>query len=100
MMNLESAQEKVREKLFATNPDIPASFKFDFGDKVIFVDNRVSPPEINREDQEADCTIHLTLEDLHELLDGKLSPVTAFTTGKMRIDGDMGVAMRLSALFA
>ncbi len=46
-------------------------------------------------DGEADCTITVSADDFADLVAGDLNPTTAFMTGKMRIDGDMGAAMAL-----
>ena len=34
------------------------------------------------------------------ILDGELNPTSAFMTGKLKVDGDMGAAMRLSGILA
>lgn len=33
--------------------------------------------------------------NLLKLVNGKLDPVIAFTTGKLKVDGDMGAALEL-----
>ena len=53
---------------------------------------------ISTTDAPADCTIKLSLSDLEDLIAGDLSPTTAFMTGKIKIEGDMSVAMALSQL--
>ena len=71
------------------------SVKFDTGsDGVIVIDGAT----ISTTDQETDCTIKLSLSDLEDLIAGDLSPTTAFMTGKIKIEGDMSVAMALSQL--
>lgn len=71
------------------------SVKFDTGaDGVIVIDGAT----ISTTDQDADCTIKLSLSDLEDLISGDLSPTTAFMTGKIKIEGDMSVAMALSQL--
>jgi len=71
------------------------SVKFDTGaDGVIVIDGAT----ISTDDQETDCTIKLSLSDLEDLIAGDLSPTTAFMTGKIKIEGDMSVAMALSQL--
>jgi putative sterol carrier protein len=47
---------------------------------------------------DADCTIRADLETFRRMFDGELSPTTAFMTGRLRIDGDMGVAMRVAGV--
>ena len=71
------------------------SVKFDTGsDGVIVIDGAT----ISTDDQDTDCTIKLSLSDLEDLISGDLSPTTAFMTGKIKIEGDMSVAMALSQL--
>jgi len=43
-----------------------------------------------------DVTISATLETFRAIFDGELSPTAAYMTGRMRIEGDMGTAMKLS----
>ncbi len=38
----------------------------------------------------------MSLADYNKLLDGKLDPVMAFTTGKLKIEGDIGKAVEFS----
>jgi putative sterol carrier protein len=45
---------------------------------------------------EADVTISATLDTFRAIFDGELSPTAAYMTGRMRIDGDMAAAMKLS----
>ena len=69
------------------------SVKFDTGaDGVIVIDGQ----SISTTDAPADCTIKLSLDDLEELISGDLNPTSAFMTGKIKIEGDMSVAMALS----
>ncbi|MDO9306608.1 MAG: SCP2 sterol-binding domain-containing protein, partial [Mesorhizobium sp.] len=69
--------------------------KFDTGaDGVIVIDGAT----ISTSDAPTDCTIKLSLSDLEDLISGDLSPTAAFMTGKIKIEGDMSVAMALSQL--
>ncbi len=71
------------------------SVKFDTGaDGVIVIDGA----SISTTDGPADCTIKLSLDDLESLIAGDLNPTMAFMTGKLKIEGDMSVAMALSQL--
>jgi len=44
---------------------------------------------------EAKCTIAMKDGDLLAMVNGKLSPQMAFMTGKIKIQGDYGLAMKL-----
>jgi putative sterol carrier protein len=53
---------------------------------------------LTREDKPADCTLYATTSDFMSILQGQLNPVTAFMTGKLRVEGALSVAMELSKL--
>lgn len=73
------------------------SVKFDTGaDGVILVDGGA----VSTADGPADCTIKLSLDDLESLIAGDLNPTMAFMSGKIKVEGDMSVAMALSQLIS
>jgi putative sterol carrier protein len=45
-------------------------------------------------------TISMTAQDYLDMLAGKLNGQMAFMSGKLRISGDMGLALRLQSLFS
>ncbi len=45
-------------------------------------------------------TISMTARDYLDMVNGKLNGQMAFMTGKLRIAGDMGLALRLQSLFS
>lgn len=45
-------------------------------------------------------TISMTAQDYVDMTTGKLNGQVAFMSGKLRIAGDMGLALRLQSLFA
>ena len=51
-------------------------------------------------DEDADVTQTATTETFKAILDGELNPTTAFMTGKLSVDGDMGTAMKLSGVLS
>uniref|UniRef100_A0A3Q3B2X9 Sterol carrier protein 2b n=1 Tax=Kryptolebias marmoratus TaxID=37003 RepID=A0A3Q3B2X9_KRYMA len=52
----------------------------------------------NDKDKKADCTISMSDTDLLALMTGKMNPQTAFFQGKLKITGNMGLAMKLQSL--
>jgi putative sterol carrier protein len=44
-------------------------------------------------------TMTMQMQDIAALVDGKLDPMAAFAQGKIKISGDLGMAMRLVGLF-
>lgn len=49
-------------------------------------------------DKKADCTITMADSDLLALMTGKMNPQSAFFQGKLKIAGNMGLAMKLQNL--
>ncbi len=48
----------------------------------------------------ADVTVKATSDDLLALVKGELNPMAAFMTGRLKVKGDMSIAMQLQKLFA
>lgn len=97
-MSLESATETIRTRV-GEDCGLGATLKFDFGDDgVIMIDATTIPNVVTNENQEAQCTVGVTLEDFENMLSGDLAPTTAFMGGKLKVDGDMGVAMKLQSV--
>jgi len=51
-------------------------------------------------DHPADCTLTADAETFRDMLDGALDPTAAFMSGRLRLEGDMGLAMKLASLLA
>jgi putative sterol carrier protein len=49
---------------------------------------------------DADATISASGETFDKIVAGDQNPTTAYMTGKLKIKGDMGAAMKLQQLFA
>jgi putative sterol carrier protein len=48
---------------------------------------------------DADCTISASEETFTRIVNGEQNPTTAYMTGKLKISGDMGAALKLQKLF-
>lgn len=97
-MSLESITESMRAKM---GPDsgLDATLKFDCGsDGVIVLDGVSKPNNVSNTNQDTDCTILISLENLQALLDGELNAVTGFMSGKLKVEGDMSIAMKLQSV--
>ncbi|MFN3146253.1 MAG: SCP2 sterol-binding domain-containing protein [Paracoccaceae bacterium] len=51
-------------------------------------------------DEPADVTLTADADTFRAILEGDLNPTSAFMTGKLSVDGDMGMAMRLGSVLA
>ena len=94
-MNIQECTEAIRTKVGDIS-GLNAVLKFDCGDEgQILIDGVSAPNTVDNNDRDADCTVAITLENLNNLLTGKLDPVTGFMGGKFKVSGDMSVAMKL-----
>ena len=48
---------------------------------------------------EGDCTISASEDNFLKIVRGEQNPTTAYMSGKLKIKGDMGAAMKLQKLF-
>jgi putative sterol carrier protein len=51
-------------------------------------------------DEGANCTLTMTADVFNSMAKGTLKPTAAFMSGKLKIKGDMGLAMKLEKLMA
>ena len=94
-MSLDTITQAIRAKVGADS-GLNASVKFDCGtDGVVFVDGKSTPNTVTNDNNDADCTVAITMDNLQAMLDGDLEPATGFMAGKLKVSGDMSVAMRL-----
>ncbi|ESW77464.1 MULTISPECIES: SCP2 sterol-binding domain-containing protein [unclassified Mesorhizobium] len=92
-MSVQDIAEKMRSRVASAG--FEHSVKFDTGsDGVIVIDGAT----VSTTDAPTDCTIKLSLDDLDSLIAGDLNPTMAFMSGKIKVEGDMSVAMALSQL--
>ena len=62
------------------------------------IDGKSSPTAVDNADTEADCTVKTTMENFIKIAEGDLNPQMAFMTGKLRVEGDMSLAMQLGSI--
>jgi len=78
---------------------LKARLKLNFGpDGVILLDARVRPNTVSNEDGPADCTLSMSLDTFQRLVSGELDGPGAFLQGKVKVAGDMSVAMKVGPL--
>jgi len=76
---------------------IDKSVKFDFdGEGAVWAQGI----EAKVSDDDADCTINVSKDDFIALAEGNLDPMMAFMSGKLKVAGDMSVAMGLQSIFS
>ncbi len=90
---LEQAKELLQKQI--AGGDLENSFKF-------VIENvgslRAEGSEVTESDDDADVTLTAPADVFEDLLKGDLSGASAFMSGKLKVDGDMGLAMKLGQL--
>lgn len=82
----------LNEKLAGAN--IGGTAKFDIeGEGAVMMDDTGA----RAGDEEADVTLSADADTFKSILEGETNPTSAFMTGKLKVDGDMGLAMKLAA---
>lgn len=95
-MTLEELTKQIQERV-GEKSALAAIILFDFGeDGAIRIDGKSDPAVVDNSTGEADCTIKVSLEDFSQIVEGSLNAQMAFMTGKLRVEGDMSIAMQLS----
>ena len=97
-MSLPTLTERIRT-IVGPESDLKAVVKFATDEGVVWIDTKQSPPVISNEDQEAECVLELSATNALQLLDGDLNPMMAYMMGKLKIKGDMGIAMKIAEMF-
>lgn len=88
---IDGAVRKLSEKL---GGEFDGSAKFEIEDEgTIMVDSE----GVRAGDEEADVTLSADADTFREIMEGDLNPTSAYMGGRLKIDGDMGTAMKLGA---
>lgn len=101
MAAIDEVEAKLQEVLDRL-PAVDAKVKLDLSpDGVILVDATQSPATISRvaADAGADCTIVADADLMAQIVEGSVNPMFAFATGKLKVEGSLGVAQKLTELF-
>ena len=94
MASVSDITERMRTAL-AGEPGLGKSLKIDFkGEGFIHVDGA----HVTNDDAPADCTVVIAREDLEAMAKGELDPMAAMMRGRLKIQGDMSVAMKLQSM--
>jgi len=99
-MSLEDITNEIRTKaqdMDANGKKVKIDLK---GDGTIFIDGATTPPTVSNDDNDADVTLIISAENFESLIDGSLNPQMAFMMGKLKVDGDMALALKLGDLFS
>lgn len=77
--------------------DFEGSAKFEIEDEGAII---IDGDGVRAGDDEADVTLSADAETFQEILEGELNATAAFMGGRLKVDGDMGMAMKLGGVLA
>jgi len=92
---IDDAVAALKEKMSNTSFDGSAKFEIENEGSIV-----LSEGSVYAADDPTDVTFKASAEIFEEIFNGELEPTAAFMTGKLKIDGDMGTAMRLANVFS
>lgn len=61
---------------------------------------RIDEDGVSADDSDADVTMTADADTFRGILEGDINPTGAFMSGRLKIDGDMGMAMRLASVLS
>jgi len=98
-MDLAELTAKATEALSGGVDGFTKKVKFDFGDiGKLLIDG--ASGSVTNDDEDADATVSVGWDDFQKLVAGEMDPTMAFMQGKVKVAGDMSVAMQLQSLMS
>ena len=94
IMSIETILSTIQKMAEGKSP-LGSTLKLNFGDSQIVIDGTGDVNSVSSEDMEAACTVDISMGDFESMISGELNPMTAFMGGKMKVSGDMSIAMKL-----
>jgi putative sterol carrier protein len=93
---ISKAIEALTEKLGGET--LSSSVKFQIGDEGAV---RIDDGGVRADDgSDADVTLTADVDTFQSILQGDMNPTSAYMSGRLKLDGDMGAAMKLASLLA
>ncbi|GAB4403572.1 MAG: SCP2 sterol-binding domain-containing protein [Bacteroidia bacterium] len=99
-MNLETTTQHVLKRALAADA-LGATVKFVLEGEpggVVYLDGRGAENTVSNADDDADCIVRVDHSEFDSMLTGETNPMAAFMSGKLKVEGDMGVAMKLTSI--
>ncbi len=92
---LEEARASLQEKMQGNQIDGSIKFEVDGLGAIVIAEGNVTISQID-----TDCTLKGNLETFQQIFDGELSATTAFMSGRLTVEGSMGIAMQYNTILS
>ena len=92
---VEAAVDALNEKLGGNGFDGIAKFEIEDEGAIV-----IDEAGARASDDAADVTLSASADTFQDILAGNLDATSAFMTGRLKLDGDMGLAMRLGSVLS
>jgi putative sterol carrier protein len=92
---IDKAVAAINEKLAGDSFD--GSIKIEIEDEGSLI---IDETGASASDGDADCTMTSDAETFQGILEGEVNATSAFMSGKLRVDGDMSMAMKLGSVLS
>lgn len=91
--------EAMREKADGLS-QLGYKVRFDLTDtgEAILLDATSGAAELSESKDDADAVLKLSTDTLDKLISGRIGPMLAFSTGRLKVEGSQGVALKLAGL--
>lgn len=89
------AVKALSEKMGGAGFDGSAKFEIE-GEGALIIDE----DGVRAGEEDTDVTLSADVDTFKAILDGDLNPTGAFMAGKLKVDGDMGMAMKLGTVLS
>jgi putative sterol carrier protein len=96
-LTVEEFTEGFRRRIADRTLGANIKFAFDEGG-IIFIDGRATPNAVSNDDNAADVTLKMSLVTMNKLYRKEINGMTAFMSGKVKLEGDMMAAMKLDQI--
>lgn len=96
-MNIDQIRQQLAENVKKI-PPIGKKLKFKLDGYHILIDGGGDTNELRDTDEDAHCTITMSIDTYQKLGRKEMNPMIATLTGKVKVKGDIGLAQKLKKL--
>lgn len=96
-MEIHQLREELAQKINEIEP-LGGRLKFVMDGQFMLIDGKGSSNTISDKDEDADCTITMSLDTYLKLQAKQLKPLIATLSGKLKVKGDLNLARKLKQL--